>query len=257
MSTARADDDSIQTFPTTHWSLVEAVAQREGEPKRAALAQLIERYLPALRCHLILARHLDRQAVDDILQEFVTEKLLDKDIIARAEQARGRLRSYLLAALNRFVSNRLRFGRASKRSSSRTSGLEESCLPADHHADPRLIFDVAWARRVLAQATTRMRNECRTSGRIDIWGVFEARVLLPAQTGASPTPYAELVKAFGFVAPSQASNALVTGNRMFRRCMRAVVAEYVRDERDVEAEILDLRRILSNSRAGSALSVGI
>lgn len=45
----------------------------------------------------------------------------------------------------------------------------------------------------------------------------------------------------------QASNALTTVKRMFERTFRAVVQEYAGDERDVDREIAELRKILTDS----------
>jgi hypothetical protein len=57
------------------------------------------------------------------------------------------------------------------------------------------------------------------------------------------------VEKFGFRSPTEASNALVTAKRMFVRALRAVVAEYARDENGIDREIEELRAILSRGSA--------
>jgi hypothetical protein len=101
---------------------------------------------------------------------------------------------------------------------------------------------------VLDEALRRMRTHCGDSGRMDVWGVFEARVLAPALEGASPASYGELVQRFGFHSPSQATNVLATAKRMYARMLRWVVSEYARDAQEFEEEIGQLREILAGSK---------
>ena len=56
---------------------------------------------------------------------------------------------------------------------------------------------------------------------MDIWGVFEARVLGPLFQNAEPVPYEQIVARFGFKSPAQASNVLVSARRMFERVLRS------------------------------------
>ena len=112
-------------------------------------------------------------------------------------------------------------------------------------------FDIAWARQVLARAIDQMRAECVRSDRADLWGVFECRILGPLLDGTEPLEYQALVERFGLASPAQASNVLMTGKRMFARSLRSVVAEYERDESEIDAEIADLRKILSRAGAGN------
>ena len=123
-------------------------------------------------------------------------------------------------------------------------------LPEDGDVKPatpsaRDAVDVAWAREVMGNAIRHMRVECESSRRMDVCGVFEARVLRPTLGGASPVPYSALVKEDGLRTPLQAANLLTTAKRKFLRALRAVVREHVRDEARVEAEISELRAVLA------------
>jgi hypothetical protein len=69
-------------------------------------------------------------------------------------------------------------------------------------------------------------------------------VLLPALEGAEPAAYDELVKQFELASPDQASNVLVTGKRMFARCLRDAVAEYVDDD-EIEQELRELKALIA------------
>ena len=45
---------------------------------------------------------------DDMLQNFLSGPVLERDLISRAEKEKGRFRNFLLVALNRHVLNELR-----------------------------------------------------------------------------------------------------------------------------------------------------
>src|SRR5438477_6642253 len=90
-------------FPSTQWSLVGRAGRTSNEHRRDALGVLLHRYMPALRAHLVLAKRMSADHAEDLLQGFVADKIIEKNLLAQAEQARGRFRSFLLAALNHYV----------------------------------------------------------------------------------------------------------------------------------------------------------
>jgi len=247
---AVGDPGDPRRFPTTHWSLVDRAGRGEGEAKRAALADLLRAYAPAMRSYLVNRRRVPQDRADDLVQSFVADKVLGGDFVGRAERERGRFRSFLVAALERHAINAARHAAALRRAPAGGAvALDERAMgaAAPPAAEP---FEVAWARQVLGQAIDRMRAECEANGRADVWGVFEGRVLGPTLGQSDPVPYAELVARHGLASPTQASNVLVTGTRMFARSLRAVVARYEPDDARVDEEIADLRQILSGAGAG-------
>ena len=236
-------------FPTTRWSLVDLAAVGRDTTGRNALDELLTRYWPALKTHLVVKKRIDSNEAEDLVQGFIENKILERDLISTAESGRGRFRSLLATALDNYVANQMRQRSAAKREPDRATSLDQ--VAYEHSAAtrdaPQDAFDVAWAREVLAEILKQMRAECERSGRDDAWSVFQVRVLAPILKGAEPPSYEDIVERFGFSSPTQASNALVTGKRMFSRIMRSVISEYADDEDDIEAEIRDLQDILSRS----------
>jgi len=230
-------------FPTTRWSLVDRAGRAGPAAEREALGQLLARYLPALRSHLVYSKRLQPADADDVLQDFVAGKVLERALIAKADQQLGKFRTFLLTALDRFLLNRIRGEQAQKRAAAAAVNLgdEDGMVAAHGGADA---YDVEWARQVLDQAVGRMRAECQAAGRDEVWGLFECRVLAMLEPDAEPIEYGELVRRFGFQSPSQASNTLVTAKRMYARVLRSVIGEYARDAAEVEAEIDELHRVL-------------
>lgn len=233
-------------FPSTHWSLV----YRAGgsiESSKDALAELLERYLPALRAYLTRTRRLPPEEAEDALHDFLLEKVVRDRLIRHADERRGKFRSFLLVVLSRYlVSRRRRLGREATQALLDVPELQavEGGTPA-----PSLPFEMEWARTLLRQATEATEAECRESGRLDVWGLLKARVLDPSLTGGDPPAYETLVRELGLKSPAHASNLLVTGKRMFERHLRAAAGAYAADEAEVEAELDDLAKILSRGGA--------
>lgn len=237
-----------ESFPTTPWSLVALAGAGDVRGARDALGWLLARYMPALQAHLRYKR-LTPEEAEDLVQDFVTNKIIERDLLARAEQDLGKFRTFLLTALDRFLIDRIRAAGAKKRAP-RDGALVSMAERADllqAGPQPSDAFDVAWARGVLDEALARMQAECEASGRADLWGVFESRVLAPALDGTPPMDYQQIVTRFGYRSPTQASNAMITAKRMYARALRSVVGEYARDGQEIEAEVHQLREILAQS----------
>lgn len=233
------------SLPTTHWSLL----RRAGSPDRTlaarALGELLVRYLPALRAHLLLGKRLDPHRVDDLLQAFVTGKFLEKNLAAEADPARGRFRNLVLTALDRFVISEHRREAAAKR---RADGVLDEGIAEDVVAPtptPGREFDAAWAREVIAAALDRMQSDCGRTGRDDVWEVFDARLVRPIFEGTAPPDYAELIARFAIPSPTVAANLLITGKRMFARCLRAVISDYATSPEEISAELAELEHALN------------
>jgi RNA polymerase sigma-70 factor (ECF subfamily) len=233
-------------FPSTHWSVVETAGREDSRGDRPALEALLKRYLPALRGHLLRRRAVQPDRIDDLLQGFVTSKVLEADLIARGDRNRGRFRTLLLTALDNFVVSQVRHDQAAKRGAGKIGSLDlEHDFPALGGAAPSVAdaFDVAWARQILRETLARMRAQCATDGRPDIWGVFESRVLKPDLEGAEPPSYSQIVERYGYRSPTKMWNAVRTGKHLFTRLLRSVIAEYEGSGEQIEAELQDLRAI--------------
>jgi RNA polymerase sigma-70 factor (ECF subfamily) len=226
-----------------------------GDPslRRRTLETLVKQYLPALRAYLMARRRIGRHDADNLLQGFLASKVLDQQIIARADPARGKFRTFLMTALERYAISEHRKASSARRAPA--GGKTVASLDAvDDHQHPVApeaadLFDVEWAKQAVDVAVGRMRRECESGGRADLWAVFKSRVLDPALSDAVPVPYERLVPQFKLASPQQASNLLATAKRMFTRNLREVVAEYAEDDADADEEVERLKKILSGAGA--------
>ncbi len=234
-------------FPPTRWSLVARAGFEDPQAKREALQALLPKYLAALEAHVRYRWGAPPDQAEDLVQGFVAHVILEKELIATADRQRGKFRTLLLTAFDRFVSNQFRSRRAKKRCpvSGRVLVLDERLAADGPVADPSRAFDVRWAQTVVAEALERMRAECQAGNRMDVWEVFQCRVVGPIMEGAPVPDYREIVRRFGFASPGQASNVLITGKRMYARLLKGVVAQYAGDECNSELEIRGLQATLA------------
>lgn len=242
-TTTRAD------FPATQWTLI-GEASGAGDRAREALNALLINYMPALRSHLIFRKRFRSDEADELLQGFVADKVIERNLLAKADQARGKFRTLLLTALNNYVISVKRAESAAKRQpggslrSIDDEGAEHLGAIHDKHVQT---FEVEWARLVLNQTVERVREQCEASKRPELWGILKLRILQPTLEGSEPTDYDTIVRQFQFKSPMQASNALITAKRMFVRQLRDVISEYASSEEEIDHEIEELKDLLAGA----------
>lgn len=234
---------------TTVWGDFPKTGESDPAAHRAFLEKFLAKYMPAIHSYLIRGCGVRPQDAEDIMHSFLASKVLEGELLSRASKERGRFRSLLQTSLSHFVSSHKRKEKAAKRNpGTRTEPIQDATEPESAQPSPPQIFDVTWARQLLLQAAGRMREQCDRAGRKDIWGVFEARILAGTLNDTAPLDYDALVRLFGFKSPAQASNVLISGKRMFDRCLRATIAEYEPNDAMIDQEISSLRRILSGEK---------
>jgi len=247
MAFAHEPGRTMGAFPPTDeiWSLVQrAQGDAQDTACRIALGQLLTRYLPPLRAHLVRQKRLEPHRAEDILQGFIAGKILEQQLIAKADRERGRFRTFLLSALENYLRDVMRHEKAACRNPG------TPMAQVDDHLDAAAVpesaaFDAAWARLIIDQAVAQMRRECEQSKRMDLWEVFDGRILKPCLEDAEPVGYEELVTRLNLASCVQAGNLQVTAKRMFKRCLETVVREYARSPDETETELADLLRLMA------------
>lgn len=236
--------DSFGRFESTHWPLVEQAVQENLLHRRLALAELLQRYRPALRAHLMFKRRLDRDTAEDVLQGFISDKILERNILRLADPSKGQFRMLLLKSLDNYLRDEWRRAARRGETDAASDGLAEPELPTDE-AD---VFDIAWARQVLTLVLARMRHDCESTCREQVWEIFLCRVWQVTARDCEPESYESLVNRLGLESPAQASNLLITAKRQFRRTLESVISEYVVQPTATPLEMAELQRILAEGR---------
>jgi DNA-directed RNA polymerase specialized sigma24 family protein len=232
-------------FPTTDWSMLAHAADDQAACQRLSLDQLLSRYLPPMRQYLLARRRVSAQHVDDLLQTFITERVMRDGLLKRADRSRGKFRNLLVRALTNFQIDLHRREQAYRGGASILQLSDDPGVAVDPGGDPARIFDRLWGEHVMAEALERTRVRLVTTNRAAVWEVFNRRML----DHSSGSDYQELALEFGFANPTQASSALLTAKRIFSRQLRTILGEYGGQNANVEEELHDLKKIFERGHA--------
>jgi hypothetical protein len=214
------------SFPLTRWSLIARAIDSNQPASREHMGELLEQYWRPMFIHL-KCKGLKHTQSEDVLQDFVVT-LLDKNLLTVADPSKGKFRSLLLTALDRFLVSRFRHDSAAKRSPGHVASLDAAELDvAQSPGDGSLPFERAWALDVLAETLARMKSECEQDDEAARWALFDDRIVRPLLGAGEPCDYAEFARRHGLENEKAAMNMLVTAKRQFARVMRDVIAEYV------------------------------
>src|SRR3954463_10346756 len=157
---------SARQFPATRQSLIQA-ASGEGPPARDALDTVISTYWKPAYKHVRIQWNRGNEEAKDLVQSFFAV-LVEDNLLARFDPAKGRLRTFLRACLDHFVMKEDESASRLKR-----GGCVEFTL-AFEAAERGLacttpsaedVFLREWEREVFAISLGDLRALCRTSGK--------------------------------------------------------------------------------------------
>jgi RNA polymerase sigma factor (sigma-70 family) len=226
-------------FATTRWSLVAAARDPSAPDARQALADLCGLYWYPVYAYVRRREHDHHRALD-LTQGFFA-RLLEKHDLASADRARGRFRSFLLAACQHYLVNQHDHETARKRGGGRAhvplpfgdAAGRFASEPA-HSDTPEKEFDRRWALELLARAVDGLRAEYAESGRAKL---FDA--LKECLTGGAGVNHAGLAEQLGMTAGA-VKVAIHRLRQRYRDRLRALIAETVASPDEVDEEIRDL-----------------
>lgn len=236
-------------FPRTDWSEL----RQTVETDTARLDQLIRTYWAPLRIFLVATFPSLRDQADTLLQEFAEDKVLKKGWLQRADQSRGKFRDFLKTSLRNFVLDRL--SRAEARHAPLSLDELDREFPAAEEASRE--FDLTWVKITLAETLRRMEADCKDPEqeqprRTRLWEMFRIRLLEPVFNGAPQVPYDELIERFDLKSPTDASNMLLTGKRIFKAHLARVIKDYAGQDAATAAEIQELEGFLDQLAGGKS-----
>lgn len=237
----RGDKKKISRFPVTRWSLVGRAGASDEMTRQRALGELLHLYGPALRAFLVEARRIPVDLADDLLQQFIADKIMAAQLIRKADQGRGKFRNFVVKSLSNFVSTRLK---SVYKEQARMTALHEVSSSLATSSRAVYCFEQEWVQQVVVDALDMMEKDCVQRGRTDLWGIFGRRVVGPLLREEEPASYEAVVEEFQIASPRQAINLLASAKRVFVRHLRAAVGRYVEGDERIDREIEDLRAIV-------------
>jgi hypothetical protein len=211
------------------------------------LGELVARYRPALKSHIIARFKASEADAEDFVQSFLLHKVLRLDFLRKADQERGRFRNFLARAIENFVLNEIRHQHAQKRvPAEQLVSFDE--LTSSEQASLASVRDEAFThefvRLTVDEALRRMRAECQRTHQHELWGVFAGRILARALDDFVALSYEELVAQYQLDSDAQAYKLLHKAKQMFEGIFQGVVADYASGQNEVTPEIDELKRIV-------------
>jgi RNA polymerase sigma-70 factor (ECF subfamily) len=231
------------------WSDIRLVRTLDENRRGAAIDDLIKAYWKPVYCYLRWKGH-DNERAKDLTQGFFQEIVLGRQLVQQADETKGRFRTFLLTALDRYVTSAHRRDVAAKRRPKEgiipLQDLDETSVSvAAEGMSPDSTFTYVWASGLLQAVLAELEEGCVQDGKEIHWRLFYARVLKPIISGEEPPPLAELCAQLNVASTVKAENMIVTVKRRFQAAVRRHIREHVTSEEDVEEEIRDLMNILS------------
>lgn len=224
-------------FPDTPWTLIAAATLNGDASGRSALEALCASYRPAV-VEFLKSRMHSHEEAEDLAQEFFAA-LVASRLWQRADQARGRFRSFLLGALIRVIKHHHQRDGALKRGGG-TALLDLESLPEDVSAqsDDQLQFDRAWAEQVLENAIVALENDWPQPAEFIVLQRF-----LPV--GDDPPAYETAAAQLGCSLGAFKSRVLRFRAR-FRELIESQVARTVTAPHELIDELAHLERVLAD-----------
>jgi RNA polymerase sigma factor (sigma-70 family) len=246
---------SRNAFPTTQWSVVRAAAGAATGDAAAAMEALCRQYWFPIY-GFIRRQGRSHHEAEDLTQEFIA-RLLERDLVSRAQPERGRFRTFLLTALRNFLTNEWHRTQTLRSGRPRDTVAAMLDLPAadgrfagdpiDAALTPEAAFDRSWALNVIEQALSGLREEYVAGGRGQIFDVVAPMVW----GGRNPEPLASAAARLGMM-----EGALKVAIHRLRKRLREhvedLVAETVEDRADIPAEVRHLVAAVAGARRAVA-----
>jgi DNA-directed RNA polymerase specialized sigma24 family protein len=234
-------------FLTTHWSLIDGVKEHIDKDQ-ALIGLLLERYWKPVYCYL-RRKGYDNEPAKDLTQDFFHEVVLNRYLIERADQSKGRFRSFLLNALNNYLIDEKRKETAQKRiPQTKLVPLDISnppVLPQNvRQLGPEQCFDYAWKTDLLERALTELKQWYFGRAMETHWYVFRDRLLRPNLEGTEIPTFSQLSEEYEIKDEIKASNMLGTVKRQFRKILTKHVRQTVLSGDVAEEELKEMFKFM-------------
>jgi RNA polymerase sigma-70 factor (ECF subfamily) len=223
-----------RNFPATEWTQLLDYSQ-----KGAILSELCTKYWKPLYSYL-RGSGFGNDKAKDLVQGFLTEKVIEQELIRQADKTRGKLRTFLLTAFKNYVINVCR--------------SEKVLLDFDRTAgdttfdDPETAYERACADQLLQDVIDQLQVECHKRSKIVHWRLFHEWLLKPC-ANQRRLQMKDLCEKYGIENTAQAYHMIENIKRRFRSILREHLNMLVDSDREVEAEIHNFINIFQKGMA--------
>jgi len=248
-----SENDADGRFHTTHWSVVYAVRTTDERRQREIIGDLAIRYWRPVYCYLRRKGYREAKA-KDLTQGFFCDIVLGRELIQHADRTKGRFRTLLLTALERYIVSIHRKEGRRKRQPKR--GIRQ--LDMDEFSklkipqtqmEPDEAFYYTWAADLIDLVLAELKDEYCSTEKTGHWEVFWLKIVAPIMNNEEAPSYADICSQYGIENESRASNMVITVKRRFRTILKRHLRDLVQSDSEVVDELREVFAILSQSGA--------
>jgi DNA-directed RNA polymerase specialized sigma24 family protein len=229
-------------FRTTRWSVVLLSAQSQATGFGSALSELYRIYWYPLCAYVRRRGHASEEA-RDLTQGFFLH-LLEHKTLTRADQLKGKFRSFLFGSLQKYLSTESGRARCLKRG----GGVEFVALDR-HDAEDRYklepvdtltrekVFAACWAMALLGEAMNRLRQEYAIGHNVAAFDTLKA--FLEVGNGKEPPTYEQAAAALQ-VSVGAVKTLIHRLRKQYTASVREEIGRTVVNPAEIDAEIHEL-----------------
>ena len=241
------EDASRAGWPKTPLTAILRAQTEDPGRRKQALQVVSEQYWRPVKAYLRDRYHDDNLAMD-LTQDFFCELVLEKHLLRKYDQERGRFRTFLRTVVGHYADQYDRGRKAKKRAPTEQAvSLERSegqlAIPSGQTPDES--FDRTWAVFVVQETSRKVKESLLRDGLDMCWEIFRARVVDPKLHGAEAVPLKDLCRKYGLDKGHKVTRIVERATKRFKEALRLVVGEYVGSDEEIDDEIRELKRILS------------
>ena len=230
-------------FPVTRWSVIDAVKGGDPAEQARALDTLFSAYWKPVYKYVRLRWNRPAEDAQDLTQGFFAE-MLERELLAKYNPAKSRLRTYLRLCVDSFVMNQEKAARRQKRGGNAThlaldfqaaegelvgAIIDAASIPSPESLEE--FFEKEWVRSLFALAVEDLRKLCEERERERTFRLFEDYDL----SSDSEISYEKLATEYA-ISVTDVTNALSWARREFRRIALERLRELCGSEEEFRRE---------------------
>jgi RNA polymerase sigma-70 factor (ECF subfamily) len=231
-------------FATTRWSVVLSAGESDSAGGLASLEQLCQSYWRPLYVYIRRRGHNEADA-KDLTQAFFTW-VIERNWFARADQQRGRFRSFLLTSASAFLANEWDKSQTQKRGGGQVFSVPftaadegNSWEPADK-TTPEQSFEWRWALTLMDKVMNRLAADYEAQGRGELFNVLK-----PCLLGERDAQPYKILAAKLSMTEGSVKVAVHRLRQSYRALLRAEIGDTVASPAEVDEELRHLFTVLA------------
>ncbi|MEO6052712.1 MAG: sigma-70 family RNA polymerase sigma factor [Chthoniobacterales bacterium] len=232
-------------FHATRWTLILTASQGDASASATiALEELCRIYWYPLYAYVRRRGHSPHDA-QDLAQEFFA-RLFEKNKLAGITREGGKFRSFLLTAMNHFLTDEWKRASTQKRGGTQVLSLDgisaETRYAQEPHEEstPEKMYELNWALTLLETVFQKLQAEYTEAGKEKLFA--DLKFCLTGERNA--LPYSELAAQLN-MSEGSVKVAVHRMRQRYRELLREEVADTVMGADEVEGELRYLFQVLA------------